>query len=107
MQPLVVLPTYNERENLPLIVPALLEIERLRISSWTISRRMAPVSWPSTGSRHWRSRSVLHRQGPADLDGRSWRNAARADNRRGRDLPDGRRSVASTRGAPSIAASVP
>ena len=31
MRSLVILPTYNERENLPLLVPALLEIERLRI----------------------------------------------------------------------------
>jgi dolichol-phosphate mannosyltransferase len=31
MRSLFVIPTYNERENLPLILPALMEIERLRI----------------------------------------------------------------------------
>src|SRR5206468_2666889 len=31
MRALVILPTYNERENLPLIVPALLEIEQVKI----------------------------------------------------------------------------
>jgi dolichol-phosphate mannosyltransferase len=72
MQPLVVLPTYNERENLPLIVPALLEIERLRIlivddqspdGTGDLADRLAAGS----GGRI----SVLHRQGLRGL-GRSY-----------------------------------
>ena len=31
MRPLVILPTYNERENLPIIVSRLLEIPRLHV----------------------------------------------------------------------------
>jgi dolichol-phosphate mannosyltransferase len=77
MQPLVVLPTYNERENLPLIVPALLEIDRLRIlivddqspdGTGELADRMAAGSAGRV--------SVLHRQGPRGL-GRSYLDGLR------------------------------
>jgi dolichol-phosphate mannosyltransferase len=77
MQSLVILPTFNERENLPLIVPALLEIERLRIlvvddqspdGTGELADRLAAES---------RGRvSVLHRQGPRGL-GRSYLDGLR------------------------------
>jgi dolichol-phosphate mannosyltransferase len=77
MRPLVVLPTYNERENLPLIVPALLEIERLRIlvvddqspdGTGELADQLAAVSAGRV--------SVLHRQGPRGL-GRSYLDGMR------------------------------
>ena len=77
MHSLVVLPTYNERENLPLIVPALLDIEDLRIlvvddqspdGTGALADRLAAES---------RGRvSVLHRQGPRGL-GRSYLDGMR------------------------------
>ena len=77
MHSLVILPTYNERENLPLIVPALLEIEHLRIlvvddqspdGTGALADRLAAES---------RGRvSVLHRQGPRGL-GRSYLDGMR------------------------------
>ena len=77
MHSLVILPTYNERENLPLIVPALLEIEDLRIlvvddqspdGTGALADRLAAES---------RGRvSVLHRQGPRGL-GRSYLDGMR------------------------------
>ena len=77
MHSLVILPTYNERENLPLIVPALLEIEHLRIlvvddqspdGTGELADRLAAES---------RGRvSVLHRQGPRGL-GRSYLDGMR------------------------------
>jgi dolichol-phosphate mannosyltransferase len=77
MESLVILPTYNERENLPLIVPALLEIDRLRIlivddqspdGTGELADRLAAAS----GGRV----SVLHRQGPRGL-GRSYLDGMR------------------------------
>ena len=77
MHSLVILPTYNERENLPLIVPALLETEHLRIlvvddqspdGTGALADRLAAES---------RGRvSVLHRQGPRGL-GRSYLDGMR------------------------------
>src|SRR3954451_23501683 len=72
MNTLVILPTYNERDNLPLIVPALLEIERLRImivddqspdGTGVLADRLAADSAGRV--------SVVHRQGPRGL-GRSY-----------------------------------
>jgi dolichol-phosphate mannosyltransferase len=77
MHSLVILPTYNERENLPLIVPALLDIEHLRIlvvddqspdGTGELADRLAAES----GGRV----SVLHRQGPRGL-GRSYLDGMR------------------------------
>jgi len=77
MHSLVILPTYNERENLALIVPALLDIEHLRIlvvddqspdGTGELADRLAAES---------RGRvSVLHRQGPRGL-GRSYLDGMR------------------------------
>ena len=77
MHSLVILPTYNERENLPLIVPALLEIEHVQIlvvddqspdGTGELADRLAAES---------RGRvSVLHRQGPRGL-GRSYLDGMR------------------------------
>jgi dolichol-phosphate mannosyltransferase len=78
MKSLVVLPTYNECENLPLIVPALLEIEHLRIlivddqspdGTGDLADRLAAQS----GGRV----SVLHRHGLRGL-GRSYVDGMRA-----------------------------
>jgi len=77
MHSLVILPTYNERENLPLIVPALLEIEHLRIlvvddqspdGTGELADRLAAESCGRV--------SVLHRQGPRGL-GRSYLDGMR------------------------------
>src|SRR5207249_6471001 len=68
MRALVILPTYNERENLPLIVPALLEIEQVKIlivddqspdGTGDLADRLAARS----GGRV----SVLHREGVRGL----------------------------------------
>ena len=77
MHSLVILPTYNERENLALIVPALLDIEHLRIlvvddqspdGTGELADRLAAES---------RGRvSVLHRQCPRGL-GRSYLDGMR------------------------------
>jgi dolichol-phosphate mannosyltransferase len=72
MRPLVILPTYNERENLPLIVPALLEVEGVRIlivddQSPDGTGDLADGLAAHTGGRV----SVLHREGPRGL-GRSY-----------------------------------
>ena len=77
MRALVVLPTYNERENLPLIVPALLEIEQVRVlivddqspdGTGDLADRLAAQS----GGRV----SVLHREGVRGL-GRSYLDGLR------------------------------
>ena len=77
MHSLVILPTYNERENLPLIVPALLDIEHLRIlvvddqspdGTGELADRLAAESCGRV--------SVLHRQGPRGL-GRSYLDGMR------------------------------
>ena len=77
MRSLVILPTYNERENIPLIVPALLEIDSLRIlivddgspdGTGALADRLAADS----GGRV----SVLHRQGLRGL-GRSYLDGMR------------------------------
>jgi dolichol-phosphate mannosyltransferase len=77
MRSLVVLPTYNERENLPLIVPALLEIEQVRVlivddqspdGTGDLADRLAAQS----GGRV----SVLHREGVRGL-GRSYLDGLR------------------------------
>ncbi len=74
---LVILPTYNERENLPLIVPALLQIEHLHLlivddqspdGTGELADRLAAES----GGRV----SVLHRQGVRGL-GRSYLDGMR------------------------------
>jgi dolichol-phosphate mannosyltransferase len=77
MRPLVVLPTYNERENLPLIVPALLGIDGVRIlivddrspdGTGELADRFAAES----GGRV----AVLHRQGTRGL-GRAYLDGLR------------------------------
>src|SRR6266487_3059747 len=64
IESLVILPTYNERQNLPLIVPALLEIERLRI---LIVDDQSPDGTGELADRLAAQNSgrvsVLHRQG--------------------------------------------
>src|SRR5947207_7392410 len=77
MHPLVILPTYTERDNRPLIVPALLAIERLKIlivddqspdGTGDLADRLAADS-------HGRI-SVMHRQGHRGL-GRSYLDGIR------------------------------
>jgi dolichol-phosphate mannosyltransferase len=77
MHSLVVLPTYNERENLPLIVPALLEIDHVHIlvvddrspdGTGDLADRLAAASNGRV--------SVLHRQGLRGL-GRSYLDGMR------------------------------
>ena len=77
MRSLVILPTYNERENLPLIVPALLETEQVRVlivddqspdGTGDLADRLAAQS----GGRV----SVLHREGLRGL-GRSYLDGMR------------------------------
>jgi dolichol-phosphate mannosyltransferase len=68
MLPLVVLPTYNERENLPLLVPQLLEISNLRVlvvddASPDGTGAVADALAARSGGRV----SVMHRTGPRGL----------------------------------------
>lgn len=65
MQPLVIIPTYNERENLPVVVAGLLRIPELRLlvvddASPDGTGAVADVLAQGAGGRL----SVLHRSGP-------------------------------------------
>lgn len=68
MLPLVIVPTYNERENLPLLVPQLLEIPDLRVlvvddASPDGTGAVADALAARSGGRV----SVMHRTGPRGL----------------------------------------
>jgi dolichol-phosphate mannosyltransferase len=77
MHSLVILPTYNERENLPLIVPALLDIEHLRILIVDDQSPDGTGELADGLAAESRGRvSVLHRQGPRGL-GRSYLDGMR------------------------------
>jgi len=68
MQPLVIVPTYNERENLQLLVPQLLEISNLRV---LIVDDGSPDGTgdvaDALATRSSRRVSVMHRTGPRGL----------------------------------------
>ena len=65
---LVVVPTYNERVNLPLVVPAILSrIRGWRFWSWTTTRPTAPASWPTSWRRRTPRVHVLHRPAKSGL----------------------------------------
>jgi dolichol-phosphate mannosyltransferase len=77
MRALVILPTYNERENLPLIIPAILEVAGVRIlvvddQSPDGTGDLAEGLAAHSGGRV----SVLHREGPRGL-GRSYLDGMR------------------------------
>ena len=68
MQPLVIVPTYNERENLPLLVPQLLEIPGLRVLVMDDGSPDGTGAVADALAARSRGRvSVVHRTGPRGL----------------------------------------
>jgi len=68
MLPLVIVPTYNERENLPLLVPQLLEIPDLRVLVVDDGSPDGTGALADALAERSRGRvSVMHRTGPRGL----------------------------------------